>query len=172
LVGSLLIALIGALLPETFAQENRPNAGRDNRDRRPDHGKNNLEIRAIDGRNNNVQNPAWGSVNSPLLRQVKPDYENGSWTPAGYNRPNVRDISNTVAAQDKPIYNEKSASDFIWQWGQFIDHDIDLTEGATPLEPFHIQIPTGDPDFDPQSTGTQHMSLNLSAYDPSTGTNT
>ncbi|HNP61252.1 MAG TPA: peroxidase family protein [Nitrospirales bacterium] len=181
LAGSVLIALIGTLLPETFAQENRPNAGRDNHDRRPganrdnpetkpDHGWNNLEIRAIDGRNNNVQNPDWGSANSQLLRQVKADYENGSWAPAGYNRPNVRDISNTVAAQDKPIFNEKSASDFIWQWGQFIDHDIDLTEGADPLEPFHIQIPTGDPHFDPQSTGTQHMSLNRSAYDPATGT--
>lgn len=177
----MLIALIGTLLPETFAQANRPNADRNNRDRRPgdsrDHsetrpenGKNHLEIRAIDGKNNNVQNPAWGSAHSQLFRLVKPDYENGSWTPAGDNRPNVRDISNTVAAQEKPIYNEKSASDFIWQWGQFIDHDIDLTEGADPLEPFHIQIPTGDPAFDPQSTGTLQMSLNRSTYDPATGT--
>ncbi|MCA9421471.1 MAG: hypothetical protein KC592_10650, partial [Nitrospira sp.] len=124
IAGSLMIALVGTLLPETFAQESGPNSGRDNRDPGPRDRRNNLEIRTIDGRNNNVENPEWGSMDSQLLRKARPDYENGSWTPSGYNRPNVRDISNTVAAQKNPIFNEKSASDFIWQWGQFIDHDI------------------------------------------------
>ncbi|MDH3503942.1 MAG: peroxiredoxin [Nitrospirota bacterium] len=145
---SLIIALIAILIPETFASETR----------------------TIDGRNNNVQNPDWGSKDSQLIRKARPDYENGSWTPSGYNRPNVRDISNTVAAQENPIFNKKSASDFIWQWGQFIDHDITLSDEGRPLEPFHIQIPTGDPDFDPQSTGTQQIFLNRSVYDPATGT--
>ena len=128
------------------------------------------ETRTIDGTNNNLQNPAWGSANVQLLRQVLPDYENGSWTPSGYNRPNVREISNVVAAQERPIYNEKYATDMVWQWGQFIDHDIDLTEGTDPAELFPIQIPSGDPYFDPHSTGTQIMDLNRSAYDPASGT--
>lgn len=142
------MALIGSLPLDTFA----------------------FEARTIDGTNNNLQNQDWGSANVSLLRQVPPDYENGSWTPSGYNRPNVREISNAVAAQDRPIYNEKYATDMVWQWGQFIDHDIDLTEGADPIEPFHIQIPQGDPHFDPHSTGTQEMFLNRSAYDSATGT--
>jgi peroxidase len=56
-----------------------------------------------------------------------------------------------------------------WQWGQFIDHDMDLTEGADPPEPFPIQIPTGDSFFDPYSTGTAIISMNRSAYDRATG---
>jgi hypothetical protein len=100
---------------------------------------------------------------------VDPDYEDGIAQPSGADRPNVREISNTVAAQEKPIYNEKKASDMIWQWGQFIDHDIDLT-GGNPKEPFPIHIPSGDQYFDPQATGTQEMPLSRSVYDPTTGT--
>ena len=129
-----------------------------------------FEARTIDGTHNNLENPDWGSTNVQLLRKARPDYGNGSWTPSGYNRPNVRKISNTVAAQENPIFNKNAASDFIWQWGQFIDHDITLSDEAHPLEPFHIQVPTGDPSFDPQSTGTQKIILNRSVYDPATGT--
>lgn len=129
-----------------------------------------LEPRTIDGTNNNLQNPDWGSTDTQLLRQVPNDYENGSWQPSGYNRPNVREISNTVVAQDRPVYNDKHVTDMVWQWGQFLDHDIDLTEGAEPAEPFSVQIPIGDPFFDPFNTGTQTMSLNRSKYDPATGT--
>ena len=129
-----------------------------------------LEIRTIDGTNNNLKNPQWGSTNTQLLRQVPNDYENGSWKPSGYNRPNVREISNAVVAQDHPLYNEKYVTDMVWQWGQFLDHDIDLTESANPAESFPVQIPSGDPFFDPFITGTQTMSLNRSIYDPATGT--
>ena len=129
-----------------------------------------LEARSIDGRNNNIQNPSWGSAKSQLLRYVDPDYEDGIAQPSGADRPNVREISNAVVAQENPIYNEKHASDFIWQWGQFIDHDITLSDEARPAEPFLIDVPTGDPDFDPLSTGTQVILLNRSVYDPATGT--
>ena len=145
---SLILGLIGSIPHVTFA----------------------FETRTIDGANNNLQNQDWGSANVQLLRQVKPDYENGGWTPSGYNRPNVREISNVVAAQERLIYNEMNATDMLWQWGQFIDHDIDLTVEADPAELMPIQIPSGDPHFDPHSTGTQEMFLNRSAYDPDTGT--
>jgi hypothetical protein len=145
---SLVFALSGTLLTETFA----------------------FETRSIDGSHNNIQNPSWGSTDSQLLRNVAPDYKDGIDEPSGNNRPNVREISNTVAAQEQLIYNDKHATDMVWQWGQFLDHDIDLTEGVNPIEPFPIQIPTGDPYFDPLSTGTQQISLSRSAYDPATGT--
>jgi hypothetical protein len=149
--GSLIVALIGTLVPETFA----------------------FETRTIDGKNNNVENPDWGSVNSQLLRDVAPAYEydeEGMEHPSGADRPNVREISNTVTAQENPIYSDRYATDMLWQWGQFLDHDIDLTEGVSPIEPFPIQIPKGDHYFDPQSTGTQEMFMNRSVYDPATGT--
>ncbi len=128
-----------------------------------------LETRPIDGTGNNLQHPEWGSTHVQLLRHMDPDYENGSWTPSGYDRPNVREISNTVADQDTLIYNRRYATDMLWQWGQFLDHDIDLTESAEPAEPFNIHIPQGDPHFDPEGTGTHMMPLNRSAYDHSTG---
>lgn len=148
--GSLIVTLIGTLVPETFA----------------------FETRTIDGKNNNVENPDWGSANSQLLRNVPPKYEykDDNELPSGADRPNTREISNTVAAQEQLIYNDKYATDMVWQWGQFLDHDIDLTGAADPIEPFPIKIPTGDPYFDPLSTGTQQISLSRSAYDPATGT--
>ena len=126
--------------------------------------------RTIDGSGNNIANPAWGSVDVQLLRQATPAYGDAISTPAGSGLPSARAISNAVVAQTTSILNDRKLSDFVWQWGQFVDHDIDLTVGADPAEPFNISVPTGDPDFDPFNTGTQIIPLNRSAYDTSTGT--
>ncbi len=55
--------------------------------------------------------------------------------------------------------NSHEMTDWVFQWGQFVDHDIDLTGAASPAESFNVSIPTGDPMFDPASTGTQIMPL-------------
>ena len=65
--------------------------------------------------------------------------------------------------------NWKRATDFLWQWGQFLDHDIDLTESNTS-EPFFITVPSGDPWFDPLDTGTLQMPFFRSMSDIFTGT--
>jgi hypothetical protein len=62
------------------------------------------------------------------------------------------------------------ASDYLWQWGQFLDHDIDLTEGSDPPEPAHIPIPAYDLDFDPDGSGDDVFDFNRSIYDAATGT--
>jgi hypothetical protein len=61
-------------------------------------------------------------------------------------------------------------SAFIYAWGQFLDHDLDLTPNAAPGQSFNVQVPLGDPSFDPKSTGTQVIPLNRSQFDPATGT--
>ena len=70
-------------------------------------------------------------VNHPevqLLRIAASDYDDGISTLAGASRDSARVISNKVLAQSGSILSGANASDMVWQWGQFIDHDIDLTE--------------------------------------------
>ena len=132
--------------------------------------------RTTDGTYNNLANPDWGAAsdvvvgrNVQLRRMAAPAYEDGIATPAGSSRPSARVISNTVSAQSDSVLNDRHLTDFVWQWGQFVDHDIDLTEGVYPSEPFNIEVPPADPYFDPFSTGNQVITLNRSAYDPATG---
>jgi hypothetical protein len=122
-------------------------------------------IRTIDGSNNNIYYPDLGAAGSLLVRQIPSAYEDGTDAPSGSDRPNPRAISNAVVDQEgKNIPNQKGTSDFIWQWGQFLDHDIDLTEGAEPTEPMPIDVPSGDQYFDPADTGTVQMPLSRSVY--------
>ena len=129
-------------------------------------------VESIDGTGNNLQNTTWGSTNIDLLRIAAAAYADGISSPAGADRPSARAISNAVAAQapDTDILNNRDLSAFVYAWGQFIDHDLDLTPTGTTA--FNIAVPTGDPSFDPNGTGTAVISLNRSITDPATGTST
>ena len=126
------------------------------------------EDRTMDGLNNNLLNPGWGQAGSQLLRWGPARYDDGlSAMPSGM--PNPRAISNAVAAQSGSTLNSRGLSDMWWQWGQFMDHDLDLTPpGVT--EAAHIPVPMGDPHLDPFNTGTQSIPFMRSQYDHSTGT--
>ena len=127
--------------------------------------------RSIDGTGNNLANPDWGSVGVQLLREAAAAYADGVASPAGSDRPSARAVSNAVSAVlEGGLLNDRNLSAFVYVWGQFIDHDMDLTITATPADPFNVLVPTGDPHFDPLGTGTQLIQLNRSAYDPATGT--
>ncbi|MCH8014374.1 MAG: peroxidase family protein, partial [Candidatus Dadabacteria bacterium] len=138
--------------------------------RRP-HGGNN-RVRTIDGSGNNLDDTEMGASFIELLRIVDPDYGDGISTLAGEGRPSARAVSNAVSLQEESIPNTLGASDFLWQWGQFVDHDIDLTEGTDPPESANIEVPIGDPFFDPDGTGTEVIELNRSIYNESSGTGT
>ncbi len=133
-------------------------------------------FRTIDGTGNNVAHPSWGAVNADLLRlHVAPAYGDGVSTPSGAHRPNPRVISNNVVAQpNKP--GEPGISNYIWMWGQFMDHDLDLTPSSAIAGPpgcsevGNIPVPTGDPIFDPASTGTAVIDFCRSVFDSATGT--
>ena len=127
------------------------------------------EFRSFDGTGNNLDNPVMGATLIWLARWTTEDYEDGLSAPAGADRPSARAVSNGISAQDESMPNTRGTTDYLWQWGQFLDHDLDLTDGAEPHESFAIQVPAGDPWFDPQSTGTVEISLNRSLYDHETG---
>ncbi|TWU28481.1 peroxidase [Bythopirellula polymerisocia] len=130
------------------------------------------ENRSIDGTGNNLLNSTWGAAGTNLARMSAPAYDDGISTPRGSSLtlPNPRDVSNMVVAQAASQPNAHSMTGWVFQWGQFVDHDLDLTGSASPSEPYHISIPAGDPIFDPGDTGTQTMSFNRSNYDTTTGT--
>ncbi len=140
------------------------------RHKRPQGGNN--RVRTIDGSGNNLDDTEMGASFIELLRIVDPDYGDGISTLAGEGRPSARAVSNAVSLQEESIPNTLGASDFLWQWGQFVDHDIDLTEGTDPPESANIEVPIGDPFFDPDGTGTEVIELNRSIYNESSGTGT
>ena len=123
-----------------------------------------FEFRTIDGSGNNPIDPLRGAAGTPLLRLMAPDYADGVGAPAGVGQKSAREISNLVVAQEHDVPSPAHTSDYLWQWGQFIDHDMDLTPAASPLELFNIPVPIGDPQFDPLGTGTQIIELDRSLY--------
>ncbi|MEI7690977.1 MAG: peroxidase family protein [Actinomycetes bacterium] len=125
---------------------------------------------SITGVGNNLGNPSWGSVNVDLLRFVASAYADGRSAAAGGSRPNARALSNALSTQSEDApENNRQMSDFLYVFGQFLDHDIGLS--TTGSESMPIAVPSGDPFFDPAGTGTKRMPLSRSAFNPASGTN-
>lgn len=127
--------------------------------------------RTIDGTGNNLAHPEWGSTYEQLLRVAPAEYADGISAPAGADRPSAREISNALAAHGaEATPSDRDVTAYLYVWGQFLDHDIDLTDVGAPTESFNIPVPAGDTYFDPNATGTQVIPLKRSIYDPATGT--
>ncbi len=124
-----------------------------------------MQYRSVDGIGNNVRRPSLVSAGVRLQRLTEASYANGTDTPTGATHPSARAISNACAAQETIIPNTVRASDYLWQWGQFVDHDIDLTHAADPAVNFDISVPAADPQFDPTNTGSQVIALDRSEYE-------
>ncbi|TWU23268.1 peroxidase [Novipirellula galeiformis] len=132
------------------------------------------EVRSVDGTGNNLETPELGSADTALIRIAENDYADGISEPAGEDRPSAREISNTVsAAAPDGTTNERDLSSFVFIWGQFLDHDIDLSlQPANEADEiaFDIEVPTGDPLFDPAGTGEETIHLTRSDIAEGTGT--
>jgi hypothetical protein len=133
------------------------------------------DVRPINEVGNNLANPNWGAVptTGPIqLQRVSPvAYANGFSTPSLPQDASARVISDIVNNQNDPnnpgqdlaTFDQNSLSDFGYVWGQFIDHDMDLTPG-NPNETLQI---LADPN-DPSQMGNQTFAR--SVFDLSTGT--
>ena len=58
-----------------------------------------------------------------------------------WNNTNPRMISNVLMKETEVVENSRGLLDMVWQWGQFLDHDIDLTEPAAAYGNMTIVIP-------------------------------
>jgi hypothetical protein len=137
------------------------------RDQRPSHFRLPIQIqrfRTIDGTMNNPVGVNWGAAGVNLWRRVPADYSDGVSSPSGNSRQSARAISNLVCDQTDSIPNARQLSSMVWQWGQFLDHDISLTESHNPLEAFPIEVPIADQHFDPFGGGGQTIDLFRSHY--------
>lgn len=129
------------------------------------------EWRSIDGSGNNLANPSWGQAGTDYIRVAPAAYADGVSSPAGADRPGAREISNSVADQQgQSTVSDRLMSAMVYAWGQFIDHDLDLTQTGT-TESLPIPVPSGDPSFDPAATGTQLIPMKRSTFDAATGAN-
>lgn len=188
LAGAALVALAGASIGTTIAQPAPPQnppildqqennavspARKIKRDPKPIRPPSQAllpgETRTFDGSDNNTIDPQIGAAFVHLLRIAPAAYADGFASLAGADRPSARAVSNGMAAQEESIPNPAGLTDYFWQWGQFLDHDLDLTDGIDPPEAADIAVPAGDPFFDPANSGTEVISFNRSLYDTSTG---
>jgi hypothetical protein len=131
-----------------------------------------LGFRPIDEVGNNTANPTEGTAGTDLLRVSPAAYADGISAPSLPQDQSARAISNilndqtdpTDPSQDLNTVDQNSLSDFGYVWGQFIDHDMDLTPdgGAS----FPIPVAPGDP------IGPNPLPFTRSQFDPATGTST
>jgi hypothetical protein len=126
--------------------------------------------RTIDGTMNNLANPEWGSTDEQLIRIAPAAYGDGISTLAGATRPGPRVISNEIVAhEEEEALNDRHLSNYSYVWGQFLDHDLDLTQPpATGRESAPILVPADDEFFLPGS----EIPFTRSRFDPATGTTT
>ena len=123
--------------------------------------------RPINEVGNNVANPTWGTAGTDLIRLTPAEYAERLNSPSLPQDPAPRLISNIVnnqadpadPSQDIATVNQQSLSDFAYSFGQFMDHDMDLTLDNGASDP--IAVPVGDPIGGPSDTP---LAFNLSQH--------
>ncbi|XP_070556084.1 peroxidasin-like [Ptychodera flava] len=127
------------------------------------------KYRTADGTCNNIAKPTQGAALTPFARLLFPRYEDIINEPVGWNRgpnqcsslPSPRKVSIVVGSTDT-VSDDLELSNFVMLFGQFLDHDLDLTpqspssvsftagvkcsdtcDNTAPC--FPIQVPEGDP---------------------------
>ncbi len=132
-----------------------------------------IEVRTIDGTGNNLDpgKATWGAAGGNLGRLSPAAYPGSTFGDTIVNetdppaRANPRDISNMVSDQSSSLANNRQMSDMVWQWGQFLDHDISLTNSGSAHGT--ADIPINDPadPFFPSGS----IPMDRAEYDPATG---
>jgi len=104
------------------------------------------EYRTINGQDNNLANPTWGMAQGDIVRITPANYKDGN-SEIQDDKPNARIISNRIFAQASKTEDILNLSDFVWVFGQFLDHD--LSQVGNSNEPVLVTVPEDDEWFLP-----------------------
>jgi hypothetical protein len=137
-----------------------------------------VTVRPIDEVGNNVDNPNFGAAGTDLIRLSAVAYADLISKPSLPNKsptfvPSPRTVSNILdiqadpnnPSQDLNTVDQNGLSDFGYSFGQFLDHDMDLTLDGGPA----FNIPK-DPNQPNDPIGS--LLFTRSQTDPATGTST
>jgi hypothetical protein len=109
------------------------------------------EDRTITGAGNHLGQPNRGSAGTAFIRLgYFEDYPDGVGNViiSDAQRANARTISNTLSVQTASVPNNRNLSSYVWMWGQFLTHDLDLSStsnGAGVNGTANIAVQAGDP---------------------------
>uniref|UniRef100_A0A8P4JVI6 Thyroid peroxidase n=1 Tax=Dicentrarchus labrax TaxID=13489 RepID=A0A8P4JVI6_DICLA len=90
------------------------------------------------------QNPLWGAANTPLVRWLPAEYEDGEREPKGWNRgrlhngfqlPSPLEVSKKILRSSSKEEDD-AYSHLLVEWGQYIDHDITFTPQSSGTAAF------------------------------------
>ncbi len=104
------------------------------------------ENRSFTGEGNNLSHTEWGASESEVIRQSTVNYADGFSQVNDTNLPTPRELSNYIFDQTENIFDSHNLSDYVWVFGQFIDHDITLVESDNS-ETVLLDIPEDDEHF-------------------------
>ena len=102
----------------------------------------NERYRTIDGTCNNLRNSDWGASNMAQRRLADPIYEDGVGQPVGrapngIELPLVRSVSNRLSGERNLFAGrDEEFNHILTVWGQYIDHDMDLTPQSKSITTF------------------------------------
>jgi len=124
--------------------------------------ENQLIFRSIDGSGNNLLHTDMNAVNTDFIRIGTAHFADGI-SAMRTDLPNARMISNVVVAGSGDVANKEGLSGMMYAWGQFVDHDLDLSlsDGKTSIS---ISIPGGDADL-----SASMIPMTRAQIDPLTG---
>ena len=117
--------------------------------------------RSFDGTGNNLSRPNVNVTGADFTRIGTAHFADGVST-LRTGLPNPRTISNLVVAGNAETPNAEGLSGMMYAWGQFLDHDINLTL-SDETNHIDITVPAGDP------TLSGSISMTRAVIDPATG---
>ncbi|XP_063782342.1 dual oxidase 2-like [Pseudophryne corroboree] len=130
----------------------------------------NWEVQRYDGWYNNLANHNIGSKGSKLLRLIEASYSDGVYQVAKSELPNPREISNVVMNGESGSPSPRNITVMAVYFGYQVLSEIVATKmPACPAEFLNIDIPTGDPVFDPENKSNVVLPWQRTQWAPDTG---